>query len=56
MAQYIGSSLCQIPGIGINCSKIQANIVHFKVKIENFDHHGYHSCLLSNLIKIKPFS
>lgn len=33
MAKYLGSILCQIPGIEVDCSKIESNMVNFKVKI-----------------------
>lgn len=56
MAKYIGSLLCQIPGILIDCSSIQSNMVNFKINIENFGHADYHAYLLSHHIKMKPLN
>lgn len=56
MAIYVGSLLCQIKGIVIDCSKIQSNMVNFNINIVGFNHGEYHRCLYLSGVKIKVFN
>ena len=54
LAKYLAHELNQLPMIVIDESKVQINMVFFKLATPQFDHQAFYNHLLSNKIKLNP--
>lgn len=54
LARYLASELKQIDKIDLDISKVQINMVFFKINDDKFDHSLFYNYLYTNGIKINP--